>query len=90
MKNNKNIIRFIVTFIFVFGIFGFIGSFIINNSSLKPQGYKSRTFVIYVCLTIVTFGIVGIVTSVFNLFMIQKKKTILDTLRIKNLHLKIA
>ncbi len=35
---NKNLVRFLVTF-----FLGFIGSIIINHSSLKPEGWKSNT-----------------------------------------------
>ena len=37
-SDGKNIARFCLTF-----FLGFIGSFIINHSSLKPTGWKSRT-----------------------------------------------
>ena len=60
-KDNNNVIRFILTF-----FFGWIGSLIINHTSLKPAGYKSRTAA-YFFLTLVTFGIYGLVASICNL-----------------------
>jgi hypothetical protein len=65
--NNNNLVRFLLTF-----FLGFIGSFIINHTSLKPEGFKSRTLA-YFFLTIVTFGIYGLVASVFNLTFDPKK-----------------
>ena len=59
-NDGKNIVRFLLTF-FV----GFIGSFIINHSSLKPQGWKSRTCA-YFFLSIVTFWIYSLVASICN------------------------
>ena len=40
---NKNLVRFLLTF---FG--GFIGSIIINKSSLKPEGWKSNTLFYFI------------------------------------------
>ena len=60
MDENK-LVRFLLTF-----FLGFIGSIIINHTSLKPNGWTSRTFLIYVLLDVVTFGIVGLVASVLN------------------------
>lgn len=65
--NNNNLVRFLLTF-----FLGFIGSFIINHTSLKPEGFKSRTLA-YIFLTILTFGIYGLVASVFNLTFDPKK-----------------
>jgi hypothetical protein len=65
--NNNNLVRFLLTF-----FLGFIGSIIINHTSLKPEGFKSRTLA-YFFLTIVTFGIYGLVASVFNLTFDPKK-----------------
>lgn len=68
---NKKLVRFLLTF-----FLGWIGSIIINHSSLKPAGFKSRTLA-YVFLTIVTFGIYGLVASVCNLsFDPNKEKNI--------------
>lgn len=61
MDNNK-LARFLLTF-----FLGCIGSFIINHTSLKPEGFKSRTLA-YFFLPMITFGIYGLVASVCNLF----------------------
>lgn len=60
--NNQRIIRFILTF-----FLGWIGSLIINHTSLKPEGYTSRTVFAYILLTSVTCGIFGIIASICNL-----------------------
>lgn len=60
-KDNNNVVRFLLTF-----FLGWIGSIIINNTNLKPAGYRSRTAA-YFFLTIVTFGIYGLVASICNL-----------------------
>ena len=65
--NNNNLVRFLLTF-----FLGFIGSIIINHTSLKPEGFRSRTLA-YIFLTILTFGIYGLVASVFNLTFDPKK-----------------
>lgn len=59
-KDNNNLIRFLLTF-----FLGWIGSLIINCTSLKPEGYKSRTLA-YLFLSIITFGIYGLVASICN------------------------
>lgn len=59
--DNNNLARFLLTF-----FLGWIGSIVINHSTLKPDGYTSRTLA-YVFLDLITFGIYGIVASVFNL-----------------------
>ena len=59
--DNKNLTRFLLTF-----FLGFIGSIIINHSSLKPEGYSSRTLA-YFFLPFVTFGIYPLVASICNL-----------------------
>ena len=59
--NNNNLVRFLLTF-----FLGWIGSIIINHSSLKPEGYTSRTLA-YIFLTMITFGIYGLVASICNL-----------------------
>lgn len=61
MKDNNNLVRFLLTF-----FLGFIGSLIINHTSLKPQGWKSRTLA-YFFLSIITFGIYELVASICNL-----------------------
>ena len=60
--NNENLVRFLLTF-----FLGWIGSLIINYSSLKPAGFRSRTLA-YIFLTMITFGIYGLVASICNLF----------------------
>ncbi len=65
--DNKNLVRFLLTF-----FLGFIGSIIINHSSLKPEGFKSRTLA-YIFLTMLTFGIYGLVASILNLTFDPKK-----------------
>ena len=59
--DNKNITRFLLTF-----FLGWIGSIIINHSSLKPEGYSSRSLA-YFFLPCITFGIYGLVASICNL-----------------------
>ena len=58
---NNNLVRFLLTF-----FLGFIGSIIINHSSLKPEGYTSRTG-LYFFLTYLTCGIYPLVASICNL-----------------------
>ena len=60
MDNNK-VVRFLLTF-----FLGWIGSLIINHTSLKPEGFKSRTMA-YFFLGYVTFGIYGLVAAICNL-----------------------
>ena len=55
---NKNLIRFLLKL-----FLGWIGSIIINHTSLKPEGYMSRTGA-HVLLTVVTFGVYHIVAAV--------------------------
>lgn len=57
---DNKLARFLLTF-----FLGWIGSLIINHSSLKPAGYKCRILA-YIFLTIVTFGIYGLVASISN------------------------
>ena len=59
--DNKNLVRFLLTF-----FLGFLGSFIINHSSLKPEGFTSRTLA-YFLLAYLTFGIYPLVASICNL-----------------------
>lgn len=61
IMDNERLARFLLTF-----FLGWIGSIIINHTSLKPEGYTSRTLA-YVFLTLVTFGIYQIVASICNL-----------------------
>lgn len=58
--DNNNLVRFLLTF-----FLGWIGSLIINHTSLKPVGFKSRTCA-YFFLSIITFGIYGLVASICN------------------------
>lgn len=58
---NNNVIRFLLTF-----FLGWIGSLIINHTSLKPEGWKSRTLA-YLVLGTITCGIYMIVASICNL-----------------------
>ena len=59
--DNNNVVRFLLTF-----FLGWIGSLIINYSSLKPAGFKSRTLA-YIFLSMITMGIYGLVASICNL-----------------------
>lgn len=56
----KNVARFLLTF-----FLGWIGSIVINHSSLKPEGYTCRTCA-YFFLSIVTFGVYPLVASICN------------------------
>ena len=58
--DNKNVVRFLLAF-----FLGWIGSIIINHSTLKPAGYTSRTGC-YILLSAVTLGIYGLVASICN------------------------
>jgi len=57
----QNVTRFLLTF-----FLGWIGSLIINHSSLKPEGYTCRTAA-YFFLSMLTLGIYGLVASICNL-----------------------
>lgn len=59
-KDNNKLIRFLLTF-----FLGWIGSLIINCTSLKPEGYKSRTLA-YLFLSMITLSIYGLVASICN------------------------
>ena len=59
-KDHNKLIRFLLTF-----FLGWIGSLIINCTSLKPEGYKSRTLA-YLFLSMITLGIYGLVASICN------------------------
>ena len=61
MKDNNNLVRFLLTF-----FLGWIASLIINYTSLKPEGWKSRTLA-YFFLGLITFGIYDLVASICNL-----------------------
>ena len=69
--DNNNLVRFLLTF-----FLGWIGSLIINHTSLKPAGFKSRTLA-YLFLSMITFGIYGLVASICNFtFDPNKEKNI--------------
>ena len=59
-KDTQNAVRFVLTF-----FLGFIGSFIINHTDLKPKGWTCRTLA-YFFLSIITFGLYQLIASVFN------------------------
>ena len=59
--SNNNLARFLLTF-----FLGFIGSIIINHTSLKPEGFTSRSGA-YFFLTYLTFGIYPLVAAICNL-----------------------
>jgi len=70
MDNNK-LVRFLLTF-----FLGWLGSLIINHTSLKPEGYTSRTGS-YIFLGYITCGIYTLVASICNLtFDPAKEKNI--------------
>ncbi len=58
---DNKVVRFLLTF-----FLGWIGSLIINHTSLKPDGFTSRTGC-YIFLTMITFGIYALVASICNL-----------------------
>lgn len=66
MDSNK-MVRFLLTF-----LLGFMGSFLINHTTLRPNGFKSRTCA-YLFLSILTCGIYGLVASISNLTFDKKK-----------------
>ena len=57
----KNFLRFMLVF-----CLGFIGCFIINHTSLKPNGWKARTYLCFF-LGLITMGIFQIVLSIYYL-----------------------
>jgi hypothetical protein len=65
--DNNNLIRFLLTF-----FLGWLGSLIINHTSLKPAGFTSRTLA-YIFLSMITMGIYGVVASICNLFFDPNK-----------------
>ena len=69
--SKDNVVRFLLTF-----FLGWIGSIIINHTSLKPPGFTCRTGA-YFGLTLITFGIYSVVASFCNLtFDPTKEKNI--------------
>lgn len=67
MKDNERLVRFLLTF-----FLGCIGSLIINHSGLKPNGFTSRTGA-YIFLSLITFGIYGLVASICNFTFDENK-----------------
>lgn len=72
---DKNLTRFLLTF-----FLGWIGSFIINHSSLKPEGHTSRTAA-YFILPAFTLGIYGLVAAFCNLTFDPKKPSNIGYIR---------
>ncbi len=69
--DSKKVVRFLLTF-----FLGWIGSIIINHTSLKPEGFTSRSWM-YFLLGIVTLGIYQLVASICNfVFDPTKEKNI--------------
>ncbi len=60
-KDENKLIRFLLTF-----FLGWIGSLIINHTSLKPAGYTSRTGC-YLLLGSITCGIYSLVAAICNI-----------------------
>lgn len=58
---DNKLARFLLTF-----FLGWIGSIVINHTSLKPEGFTSRSLA-YFFLSLVTLGIYGLVASICNL-----------------------
>ena len=58
---DNKLARFLLTF-----FLGWIGSIIINHSSLKPEGYTSRTLA-HIFLSMITFGIYTLVAAICSL-----------------------
>ena len=65
--DGKNVGRFCLTF-----FLSWLGSFIINHSTLKPDGWKSRSWG-YSLWGMLTFGIYPLVASICNLFFDENK-----------------
>ena len=68
MKDSNNLVRFLLTF-----FLGCIGSIIINHTSLKPAGWKSRSW-LYLLLGFITFGIYTFVASICNIIFDPSKE----------------
>ena len=60
-SDNYNVARFLLLL-----FLGFIGSFIINHTSLKPAGWKCRTCANFF-LGLITFGIYSLVVAICSL-----------------------
>lgn len=68
-NDGKRVARFCLTF-----FLGFIGSFIINHTDLKPNGWKSRTCA-YFFFSALTFGIYPLVASICNFSFRESKSS---------------
>lgn len=66
---DNNLVRFLLTF-----FLGWIGSVVINHTTLKPAGWKSRSLA-YFFLSVITFGIYGLVASICNLTFDPSKQS---------------
>lgn len=66
---DNNLVRFLLTF-----FLGWIGSVVINHTTLKPAGWKSRSLA-YFFLSVITFGIYGLVASICNLTFDPNKQS---------------
>ena len=66
--DNNNLVRFLLTF-----FLGWIGSLIINHTSLKPEGYTSRTGG-YIIWGYLTCGIYILVASIATCSSIPPRK----------------
>ncbi|MBQ7339785.1 MAG: hypothetical protein IJW43_02890 [Clostridia bacterium] len=64
---DNKLARFLLTF-----FLGWIGSLIINHTSLKPAGHTSRTWA-YFILGYITLGIYPLVASICNLTFDESK-----------------
>ena len=60
-SDNKNFVRFLLIL-----FLGALGSFIINHTSLRPKGWRSRTCGIFFW-PLLTFGIYWLVVAIANL-----------------------
>lgn len=69
MKDGVFLARFLLTL-----FLGPLGSFIINHTSLKPKGYKSRTAA-YFFLGIITCGIYSLIACICNLTFDPSKES---------------
>lgn len=67
MKDNNNVARFLLIF-----FLGWIGSIIINHTTLKPEGYTSRTLA-HLFLGTITCGIYSLVAAICNLLFDPEK-----------------
>ncbi|MDI9503953.1 MAG: hypothetical protein QM205_03320 [Bacillota bacterium] len=68
-KQNQNLIYFLLLFFLTW-----IGSLIINYSSLKPNGWKSRTLA-HFFLNLLTFGLYSIIVAILALNFDENRAT---------------